>query len=47
MVSVVYRYLGFGKQTLVGIRVGDSERGVSLSLLMMIKDLPAMRETWV
>ena len=47
MVSVVFRYLGFGKQTLVGIRVGDSERGVSLSLFMMIKDLPAMRETWV
>ena len=32
MVSMVYRYLRFGKQTLVGIRVGDSERGVSLSL---------------
>ena len=47
MVSVVFRYLGFGKQTLVGIRVGDSERGVFLSLFMMIKDLPAMRETWV
>ena len=30
-VSVGYRYLGFGKQTLVGIRVGDSETGVSLS----------------